>query len=1267
MIDTTDLFSDQSHIDQVRDALWGRHGNGASVMVGSGLSRCALKAWPDAGEAAMLSDLAFKLHQKLYPHSSEMGAADRVLSLAQEYEAAFGRTNLHQLLQQLVRDDDLKPWKTHSRLLQLPWRDVFTTNWDTLLERARLHVVDRGYSVVRDTDEIPLAKKPRVFKLHGSLPAQFPLILTEEDYRTYPTKFAPFVNTVQQAMMETVFCLIGFSGDDPNFLNWSGWVRDNLGDSTPRIYLAGWLDLPHHRRRMLESRGIVPIDLARHPKAHEWPEHQRYQYAIDWVLHTLERGRPYDLTYWPLPTGQPSSKLAEHLRPVGEATSNQPQEEPAAGPNTDQGEVQERVKETLSIWRHNRQVYPGWLLLPSGEERASLRRRTDSWEQFILKALPGLTPVERLNAIHELVWRREILLEPLSDTLASAAADALRLVNCQDSTIDGVAEPGDGWSDIRAAWRSVGLALTTAARFRFDENLFIEQTQALAPYENDHPDVHHRLSHERCLWAVYSMDFESLEHLLDSWTVRDCDPIWMIRKAALLWESNRNDEAAELVKQGLDAIRSKPDAEGSAAGVSREGWAMWSAISWDNQREFRKRWDELSSAKCDAMLELDIITRQIHGGSDLREAPLFDLGKVRRESVWFSSSRSNVAAYRSVLLCEVAGLPPATKHTEPIGTSVVSHTLKSAAEVLAATQPELAIRLVLRVCDSETDKTLNRVLSRTIAATLSDSSLETLSNICIGVIRYAFPRLLVTERRQRSLFWMTRMRVAMEVLSRLALRAAPAKAETFLEIGLQCYQSREVVQEPWLHKPLENLLKRSWEALPTERRIARALGLLSAPIPGMDNLSASAPDHLVDLGELLQPDDLPSERTEVDDDRQWHDAIRLLLRGLTETKESRERAVTRIGLVSERGLLTEAESSEFAQALWSAKFTAPDSLPEDTGLSDWALLLYPEPITGVAEQRFRLKWLSGDASKLQDIVQRDGNTVSIPSGSRPVDPSRIGDVLWNVGAALSELRSHGRPLQLSDDERKYMVNVVERWIDTDTDPHSLRFLSDMRCNYTRWALRGMASILAEGVIPKVTGERIFEKVKDLGESAGPGYVLMHGLVETIPDRFDEIASWLRSGLVSDDEDVAFSAISGLHSWLVASIDAKVPLSPPPDDMLSEIGLIIASRRKVSLPHALQVAEWVFSHGTSEHRNVISTLALQGLTYLAEELRYDRAHGADENTDLPLLRWRCAQLAQSMAESGLRDEPAVYLWITLAKQDPLPEVRFAAGSSAHPET
>ena len=189
--------------------------------------------------------MAREVADTLYPRSDSLSdqngqaeprATEGLLRLAQEYETAFGRSDLHSLLRRLVRDEDFTPGSTHTRLLRLPWRDVFTTNWDTLLERTTASVPSRAYSIIRNKREIALADRPRIVKLHGSFPSHFPFIFTEEDYRTYPTEFAPFVNTVQQAMMETVFCLIGFSGDDPNFLHWSGWVRDNLGDAAPKIY-----------------------------------------------------------------------------------------------------------------------------------------------------------------------------------------------------------------------------------------------------------------------------------------------------------------------------------------------------------------------------------------------------------------------------------------------------------------------------------------------------------------------------------------------------------------------------------------------------------------------------------------------------------------------------------------------------------------------------------------------------------------------------------------------------------------------------------------------------------------------------------------------------------------------------------------------------------------------------------------------------------------------------------------------------------------------
>jgi hypothetical protein len=107
-----------------------------------------------------------------------------------------------------------------TRLLELPWVEVFTTNYDTLLERAAEGIVGRAHYTVTCREDIPQSKilnRRRIVKLHGSFPSQRPFIFTEEEYRRYPSDFAPFVNLVRQSLLENVFCLVGFSGDDPNF------------------------------------------------------------------------------------------------------------------------------------------------------------------------------------------------------------------------------------------------------------------------------------------------------------------------------------------------------------------------------------------------------------------------------------------------------------------------------------------------------------------------------------------------------------------------------------------------------------------------------------------------------------------------------------------------------------------------------------------------------------------------------------------------------------------------------------------------------------------------------------------------------------------------------------------------------------------------------------------------------------------------------------------------------------------------------------------
>ena len=532
---------DQQYLNHVREALWSRGGR-ASVMIGSGFSKNAQAVRPDAGELPLWNELAKEIADRVPPHyphighgvtSANLSDSNDALILAQQYADAFGRSGLHLFLQQQVREGNFNPGLFHQRLLKLPWRDIFTTNWDTLLERTCRSVPERAYSIVHNKDEIPISPQPRIFKLHGSFDGHYPLIATEEDYRCYPMHHAPFVNTVQQSMMETVFVLIGFSGDDPNFVKWTKWVQENLGQSAPRVFLAGYLNLTPDKREFLRQRNVVAIDLALHPKVREWPEHLQHRYATDWILTTLEVGRPYVVANWPTPDSQSTRSVYPHLEPIEVVTSDKPKEEPWSPPRRDNGQVlQDSVNNIVEIWRHNRSIYPGWLMAPL-EVRNSLVSITREWETHILQVLGGLSPIARLMVIRELMWRHEITLEPVLPNLESEAVDTLNLIDCKERTVDGPVDSTIQWSEVREAWREVALNLVTAARYRLDEDTFFERIEGMDQFLDDDPDIGHWISHERCLWAAWSLNFDTLDRLLTAWNTENSDPIWMLRKAAL--------------------------------------------------------------------------------------------------------------------------------------------------------------------------------------------------------------------------------------------------------------------------------------------------------------------------------------------------------------------------------------------------------------------------------------------------------------------------------------------------------------------------------------------------------------------------------------------------------------------------------------------------------------------------------------------------------------------------------------------------------------
>ena len=1244
-------FPDQSHISMVRDALHRRSGNGASVMVGSGFSRNADRIIRSAKEMPRWHDLVNHFYDALYPPGSatrdgtnHRPATDNV-RIAQEYQAAFGRSALHDALRRLVPDTEHIPGPEHRRLLKLPWRDIYTTNWDTLLERAQSQVSEQHYSTATSVEEIPMARRPRIVKLHGSLPAQFPLIVTEEDYRTYPTKFAPFVNTVQQSMMETVFLLIGFSGDDPNFLNWSGWVRDNLGASAPKIYLAGWLGLSPHRRRMLENHNVVPIDLAQHPRGRDWPDNLRHDRATEWLLHSLELGIPYNITNWPAIPSHPQDEIRCYLRPIETASTKEPKAERTTQGNEPESSPDD-VREVTHIWWHNRLMYPGWLTMPPFH-RGEMERDTDAWKHTVLASLPTMKPVEALSVIRELMWREEILLIPMDQDIHSAIQETLDLIDCPNRTISGASASNVDWTATREDWRNVAMTLVTAARFRFDRRAFEQAVKALEPFQNDDPEIYHRILHEKCLWAVYDRDFNSLEDLIAQWTTENCDPAWTMRKSAMLWETGRNGEAKELLNNSIAAIKAMPLDDDSLANLSRESWATFVALDWDNRLTMLDRLRELVPMRCDAFGEKQSVTEGMEPDTVEDDPPLFDLNRRRGTSLRWINYNPLAAAYRAVRLSEIAGLPPFTDHA-----NVWAGVLKQAAEEVADYNLELAVRLVLRACSGENDKTLGRILTRTRVSTIPTELAETLVQICLNTMDKA-----TLDKVTRTSATQQRFNSATEVLSRLAIRLKPDQAESILSKAAGYCQNAELAKS-FVDTTIRNLLMRSWEALPDERRQRRTMDLLSSDIVGLNNIEPISEYHWPDPGEVVENTKLL--RTS-ENEPQWQCTIDLIVRGLTNNATARRRACIRMISLVRSDLLTESESQEIAAALWSEQHTPKDGLPANTNLYDLAFLSFPEPTPELAQEIFITKWLpdGGETGwQHKNTIEMFGNSAN----GLNHDVTDVDSRLWQIGEAIRSLRSRGKQLTLSDANKRDLVTLVEIWADAampefaKPDHPAFSSVGQEHKDRIRAVSSALPVIMGNIEVAEPLGQKLYTKMQALLECQMPVFTLAAGLVKVTPNHTREVATALRIGVTSDDYELARNAVFGIHQWLEAASDPESKVPEPPEDLVLEIGIAIASRRNTVITAALQLAAWIFDKGQESHKETIQQLVEHGLRYLAQELRYDREH---ENPDeIPRKRLYCAELAAAMAKCGLDENPAVVPWLEIAKDDPLPEVRNA---------
>jgi len=453
------------HLENIRNKLWSEDGKSrVSVMVGAGFSLNAEKLDESLESMSLWSDLKSKIAEEL-KHINILEETD-VLSLAQIYEEEYGRTNLDELIKQAIPDQNYEPGELHRSLLRLPWADIYTTNYDTLLERTLPYVYERSYQLIYDINDIPSSVSPRIIKLHGSFPSKRPFIFTKKDYDTYEQKFTPFVNMVQQSIMETTFVLIGFSGNDPNFEKWTKWVRDNLGEHMPKIYMLAYNE--QKNESLLRERNITLIDFKDVYK--ETENKDVYKEMFKDIFDFLSYKDRKDKKEWP-------------YKPFPYSSSN--------------------LDKVLQTFKYNRESYPGWLIVPDIIKKKN-KGNIELSKDNILRHIRDEDDISiKISIIYELVWVYEKFQIPLD----------FHFHNFLKKFVDEILKDEVLLSKINVnLFAFIVLRLVKEARLDFNEDEYIKYTKSLKKIRLTN-EQQNQLIYEEIQFKLSNFDFEEVRFI----------------------------------------------------------------------------------------------------------------------------------------------------------------------------------------------------------------------------------------------------------------------------------------------------------------------------------------------------------------------------------------------------------------------------------------------------------------------------------------------------------------------------------------------------------------------------------------------------------------------------------------------------------------------------------------------------------------------------------------------------------------------------------
>ena len=1283
-------FPDLPHLRQLQKDIRQWPSSRATVMVGAGFSRnsvplpgvnTSFPTWPELAKAmfdeinpACPSETAEqkRSREKQFDRSNP-------LRLASEYEATFDRQRLKALIRTRIPDTDHQPGNIHNLLLQLPWKEVFTTNYDTLLERTE--VPGRVYQPVTTVTELTTAISPRIIKLHGSFPSLTRFIITEDDYRTYPKDFVLFINTVRQSLIENTFVLVGFSGDDPNFLQWTGWIRDELGSNHAPIYLVSPLSLSNVQRSLLAKRGVKPIDLSPVFSSKNRPE-RIHASAVEWFLRTLLAAKPQRPDAW-LKTKRSAAGNAEFEPPILVSGSTEPEKVDLSG--SSQSPLDEAtVIKVIKRWRFERNRYPGWLI-PTNEIRSLLWHETGDWITPLIKFAENWPPADRLLLFCEINWRLEVSLIPLFSDWINPFESAVNdlFPSLKDGipikpSVKAVRHINVSNTEVPEAWLEIAFALLREAREDYNSERWKTLNEEIGKVVGDYSQFSDRNYYEQALWRMWNIERSQAKDVLAKWSPSPHSPLAVMQKAGLLAELDDLSEARSLLRTALQEIRkSLHNSQGRNIDLlSLEGWCTYLlfavTLSLEGsegrqlQEEFSERWQELEAWDCNPWplkQYFDAILSKTPPIPKKRKRIVRSFDPGRRTITHHIGSTVGpwLPAFACIRLYEQVGIPLHLRCFNFSG-SALRNACKWVAPFTGFWSPALLIRAGKR-----DDLTKHDFMNRVQVAAMKPDLARSLNKWAMQALKREISSLSGNVTRtsgQESL-----LEVLPEVLSRLALKLESADLQEAFSVALELHAQPGIASNISLHQSCEPWFERLFEAADDRQLLAWLPKLIRFPLNvGSDRLSNPYPNPWPDpmthfpIERLRIADDLSSElEAEINESTEW-----LLERAKSERGEERRRAMMRLIYIHGVNVMTDEQKNQLASLLWEK--TSENGLPDLPRLYCLNYLNLPSPAEVDVVSKVKAHILS--IAPIRSVSSGDRGTISI---SRP-----LGEDPMIFNAAVASKATVNIPyeptgiIEWSWDEAKKLWERSKEWWDNEKIALSIEKSSPFfGTEHISDNLERVGTFLARAVLPKMesSSEDEWNRVLAfLSETRQRGvyltsvlpYVLLHRSGES-----EKVIETVLDDLSSDNEKAVQASARAIRHWVHLAVAGFLDI--PPKTVIDELIRRVVFRRPEGIQTCLhQLAVLLiekpdFVNSGQVNLVVASITPWSQATCLPLSEERNGDFPEEERPEIRALLGRLASALSIWLKKRIPNQPEPPEISRLRqsyKSDPLPEVRRA---------